>query len=70
MIRRANIPATGQTYDRIMRRGRQDQVYQVLLLARQRLFSKKILAPNSLIGLIDLGEGVERDVGNEEKEGL
>ena len=24
----------------------------------------------SLIGLIDLGEGVERDVGNEEKEGL
>ena len=39
-------------------------------LTRQRLFSKKILAPNSLIGLIDLGEGVERNAGNEEKEGL
>jgi hypothetical protein len=41
-----------------------------LSLTRQRLFSKKILAPNSLIGLIDLGEGVERNAGNEEKEGL
>ena len=36
--------------------------------SRQRLFSKRILAPNS--GSIDLGEGVERNVGNEEKEGL